>query len=103
VDEVIGPVVDALPGCNPVTYGPEEATPSKCDGTTVITDAVLTNYYTDVTQSLGWEYAGCAFDNIATRTLDGSNESQDDMTVEACISFCSDAGYSYAGLEYSTQ
>ena len=69
----------------------------------MISDAVLANYYTDVTQSLGWEYTGCAFDSISTRTLDGSNESKDDMTVETCINFCSAAGYSYAGLEYSTQ
>ncbi|EED20675.1 WSC domain protein, putative [Talaromyces stipitatus ATCC 10500] len=103
VDEVVGPVVDNLPGCNPVTWGPEHATPGKCEDEAVISDEMLANYYTDVTQSLGWEYYGCAFDDISTRTLNGPNESKDEMTVEKCISFCSDAGYSYAGLEYSTQ
>lgn len=103
VDETIGPVVDALPGCNPVTYGPEEAITSKCDSSALISDAVVAKYYTDVTHSLGWEYAGCAIDSVSSRTLGGPNESKDDMTVETCISFCSNAGYSYAGLEYSTQ
>lgn len=103
VDETVTGVLDRLPGCNDVTWGPEEASVQTCDETSVITDAVLANYYTDLTQTLGWEYFGCAFDNVTVRTLDGSNTSDDDMTVEACVSYCSEAGYSYAGLEYSTQ
>lgn len=103
VDEQVTGVLDALPGCNNLTWGPEEATPQSCDDTAVITDAVLSKYFTDVTASLNWEYVGCGFDDVSSRTMDGTSESNANMTVQTCIKFCDDAGYSYAGLEYAEQ
>lgn len=55
-------------------------------------------------------YAGCynettdIADSNGDRTLDGAHEIQPgNMTVDACVSFCSTGGnaYAFAGLEYS--
>lgn len=91
----------ALPGCNPVTRGPDRASPVSCnDGVTFGTD---TSSYVDMTSSKKWSYVGCGTDNIGDRAFRGKSTSSPTMTVQSCIDYCSKAGFSYAGLEYSAE
>jgi hypothetical protein len=101
VDEPVNGVLDQLPGCNPVTYGPEEAQIVSCTPAN-ITDS-SSRYYTDLTGSMKWAYEGCGLDDLTVRTFQGASESNSNMTVENCVNFCSSRGFSYAGLEYSSQ
>lgn len=100
IEETITGVLDALPGCNPVTKGPGEATPVSC-GTPAV--GPYTEYFTDVTGSLGYEYIGCGTDSVSDRTLSAASESLGTMDVKTCVTYCSGKGYTYAGLEYSSQ
>ncbi|KAL4865901.1 hypothetical protein BDV12DRAFT_210787 [Aspergillus spectabilis] len=102
IDETIDGWLDALPGCNPVQPGPEDATPAKnCNATGI---GEPQHYYTDVTEELEWAWIGCARDNVNfERVLTGSSSSGDDMTVQKCIQKCEKDGYTYAGLEYSRE
>ncbi|KAL7273681.1 hypothetical protein RUND412_003453 [Rhizina undulata] len=92
--------IDTLPGCNPVQPGPERAVAhTDCGATTVIGEPQ--RYDTDVS-SKGWEYVGCARDQLDSRTLPERTAS-DDMTVPKCVDYCIDKGFSYAGLEYASE
>jgi hypothetical protein len=98
VNEIIDGHLDKLPGCNPVTYGPDPAVPAPCnDGVGLGTRNVN---YIDVTASKQWSYIGCGSDNIGDRAFTGASFSRPNTTVESCIDFCSASGFSYAGLEY---
>jgi len=89
-----------LPGCNPIQLGPARAIqPPNCGATNTI--GPKRTYSTDVS-SRGWSYAGCAFDDLATRTLP-HRYAKDDMTVQKCVDYCAGKGYSFAGLEYSVE
>lgn len=101
VDEQVSGVLEALPGCNPITFGPEYATPESCKATPIVD--TTSKYYTDLTSTKKWEYSGCGFDSVSTRSFTGATTSGDAMTVEKCVDFCSGKGFSYAGLEYFTQ
>lgn len=98
VNEVIDGHLDQLPGCNPVTYGPERAVPQQCDDGVQM--GIRKMNYVDLTQSKKWEYVGCGRDNIGDRAFTGPSWSRNNTTVESCIDSCSAEGYSYAGLEY---
>ncbi|KAH9927682.1 copper radical oxidase [Fomitopsis serialis] len=53
-----------------------------------------------------WTAEGCYTDNTGSRTLTGpSYTDTSNMTVESCISFCSDqsTSYVYAGVEYAQE
>ncbi|KAF1350743.1 hypothetical protein BDV97DRAFT_350297 [Delphinella strobiligena] len=100
IEETITGVLPALPGCNPVTDGPGEATAVTCSTPAV---GPYTQYFTDVTGSLGYEYIGCGTDSVSSRTLSAARESLGTMDVKTCVSYCSGKGYTYAGLEYSSQ
>lgn len=101
VNEVNDGQLDKLPGCNPVTYGPERATPQPCnDG---IALGVRKVNYIDLTQTKKWSYLGCGKDNISSRAFTGPFFSRQNTTVESCIDFCSAAGFEYAGLEYKAE
>ncbi|KAK4952659.1 hypothetical protein LTR10_009465 [Elasticomyces elasticus] len=101
VDEPVTGNLTKLPGCNPVSNGPGHASPPANCPVTPIGSAV--QLFTDATKDLSWEYAGCAADNVAARTLQADSTSSDDMTVETCIKYCKDKGYSLAGLEFANQ
>ena len=90
-----------LPGCNPITHGPERVIPGTCNDKATFGPGP-TNYI-DLTQSKHWEYVGCGSDNIGDRAFRGQSDGRDDMTVSACIDYCSIGGYSYAGLEYGRE
>ncbi|KAF2721938.1 WSC-domain-containing protein [Polychaeton citri CBS 116435] len=91
-----------LPGCNPITGEGENAVPSLSCSNTPIPGAYK-KYFTDVTSSLDWAYAGCAADNIGGRTFPAEMTWSFDMTVEYCVKHCKSKGYSLAGLEYADQ
>jgi len=101
INEAVTGELEKLPGCNPVTYGPGEASPvsgSACTSTAKLGYNPV--YYQNVT---GWDYVGCAPDSVSSRTLSNSTYMSSDMTVEGCLSYCKSKGLNYAGLEYSTQ
>ncbi|KAH7092289.1 hypothetical protein FB567DRAFT_614146 [Paraphoma chrysanthemicola] len=100
VKEPTGGSLTQLPGCNPITHGPDPAVPGTCNDTTGF-GAGETNFI-DLTHK-GWAYAGCGTDNISDRAFRGSSQGSDNMTVPTCIDFCSDSGYTYAGLEYGRE
>ncbi|KAL1953046.1 hypothetical protein VTO42DRAFT_3739 [Malbranchea cinnamomea] len=95
--------LDALPGCNPVQPGPQDAeVVTDCGAPTEIGSPQ--HYYTDVTESLGWAWIGCAVDNAGgQRILTGSSFRGADVTVERCIQQCKADGFSIAGVEYSEE
>ncbi|KAK4902978.1 hypothetical protein LTR49_026957 [Elasticomyces elasticus] len=101
VDEQVTGNLTKLPGCNPVSNGPANAVPIVDCAVASIGSAV--QLFTDATKELSWEYAGCAADSVAARTLQAASTSSDDMTVETCIKYCKDKGYSLAGLEFANQ
>ena len=51
----------------------------------------------------GWVYKGCYVDNANGRILANTQPDNTQLTVESCTTACSKAGYSVAGMEYSTQ
>ncbi|KAJ7851193.1 glycosyl hydrolase family 71-domain-containing protein [Mycena leptocephala] len=56
-----------------------------------------------VNPALSWSYLGCYVDS-ATRTLNnGINYVSSSLTIQGCQAVCADAGYAYAGLEYSQE
>ncbi|KAF9477668.1 WSC-domain-containing protein [Pholiota conissans] len=55
----------------------------------------------DARQTAGWTSIGCYSDSTASRTLEiASFTSVDAMTIEACTTFCTPAGYKYSGVEF---
>lgn len=103
VQETVDGNLAKLPGCNDVTYGPDRAVASKCGDTATIGSG-STNFI-DLTQSttMKWEYSGCGGDNIGDRAFLNASTASDSMTVESCISYCSGAGWPYAGMEYGRE
>ncbi|KAL8719798.1 MAG: hypothetical protein Q9225_003233 [Loekoesia sp. 1 TL-2023] len=51
----------------------------------------------------GWKYKGCYVDNVNGRILLNGQPASSTQTVEKCVAACQAAGYSVAGLEYSTE
>jgi len=102
VDEKLTGTLNALPGCNPATSGPEYAQrQTNCNAATAVIGKVAT-YFTDVT-SENWAYQGCATDDYFERTLTGASTSSDSMTVKTCAAFCESKGFALAGLEYARE
>jgi hypothetical protein len=104
IDEQVNGVLEALPGCNPVTYGPEPATAQKNCAAPKLLKAPTAQMagYVDVT-SKGYKYIGCGLDNASTRTLNDELLTGDDMTVNKCIDFCKGKSTKYAGIVYGSQ
>ncbi|KAL0942125.1 wsc domain-containing protein [Colletotrichum truncatum] len=103
VNEPVFGELDALPGCNPVQPGPQNAQPqANCGAATQISQPQWG--FTDVTSTQNFKYLGCARDPSGQgRTLPSPRKSGDFMTVDFCIKHCSDQGYQYAGLEYAKE
>ncbi|KAF7355773.1 hypothetical protein MSAN_01495300 [Mycena sanguinolenta] len=53
--------------------------------------------------SVSWSFQGCYTDTSASRTLSEASTASANMTVESCIAFCSDGGFSLAGVEFGSQ
>ena len=101
VDEPVSGELKALPGDNPIQGGPGDATIIPTKELKIPTTPPPIDFK-DMT-SKGWSYQGCASDTGSSRSLSGSSNSDDNMTVEACIDYCSGKGYSLAGIEYGNQ
>lgn len=98
-EDVEGPMTK-LPGCNPIQYGPGNAVVmTSCGPDPVI--GLPETYSTDVS-SKGWQYVGCAFDDLNSRTFPYRYASAN-MTVPMCIDQCTTMGYTFAGLEYGEE
>ncbi|KAF2835437.1 WSC domain-containing protein [Patellaria atrata CBS 101060] len=101
IDEEIEGVLDALPGCNPVSNGPGVVKPvANCPQPEI---GFAESFFTDITVTKQWMYAGCGTDDNGDRTLQGADTRKPDMTVEKCIDFCSGKGFRIAGLEYGNE
>lgn len=57
----------------------------------------------DPTLPAGWTYKGCYVDNANGRILINQQPDDTQLTVEKCVAACKTAGYSVAGMEYSTR
>ncbi|KAF5573947.1 WSC domain-containing protein [Fusarium pseudoanthophilum] len=104
VDEKTNGVLKSLPGCNPVTFGPEPATPvvgEACNATKKISPPKWP--FTDVTDTNKFRYLGCAKDTYGSRSLNMAQTSADNMTIESCLDYCEHQGYLFAGLEYGRE
>jgi hypothetical protein len=103
INEQVSGILTALPGCNPVTYGPAAAVPqTNCAAPKLNVKATPQSLgYVDVTKSKGYKYIGCGKDNAGSRTLSGAQTSGNSMTVGKCVDFCKSKSMTYAGLEYS--
>jgi hypothetical protein len=101
INEQVDGLLTQLPGCNPITSGPQRAVEVANCAVQASIGAPQANYV-DLTTSKKWEYTGCGND-ADTRSFTGSKTASDDMTVEKCVDFCSAAGFSYAGLEYGRE
>lgn len=51
----------------------------------------------------GFAYYGCYTDSTSDRKLSSAKYTDANMTDESCVSFCSSRGYTFAGVEYSTE
>lgn len=52
----------------------------------------------------GWSYAGCWTDSVSARKLDSDGYTDPTGMCEGtCINYCNSKGYTYAGVEYSTE
>ncbi|KAF1941766.1 WSC-domain-containing protein [Clathrospora elynae] len=103
VNETVDGLLNALPGCNPVTYGPARSPPATCPGSTPPALGFGSTNYVDVTQTKGWEYLGCGSDAVGDRAWDGAWTYTANMTVENCIDYCTAGGFSYAAPEYGNE
>ena len=101
VHEDVDNVLDTLPGCNPISAGPEDAEPvTGCGATDEIGTPI--HYYKDMTAE-GWAWMGCTVDSQASRVLTGASTNADDLTIESCLQFCGDGGFSIAGVENANE
>ena len=50
-----------------------------------------------------WNSVGCLRDPGNPRTLVGTGMSSSSLTIESCQTFCKNAGYSIAGMEFSSE
>ena len=48
-------------------------------------------------------YGECVFDDAKNRVLNGHLTTSHEMTVESCITTCTEKGYDYAGLEWGIE
>lgn len=118
IDEQVHGLLEKLPGCVNVTYGPDEATAAdmECPPTvaqpSIIQTADSTPFPT-ASPSPGaqfglpdQEYMGCYNDSYTSgfRTLNEiMTVNYTVMTVEYCQQFCIDHGYRLSGVEYAQE
>lgn len=102
VSESVAGSMSELPGCNPITYGPERAAAaSGCSDTTALDQGSIN--FIDLTSTKKWEYIGCGTDNVGDRAFTGASTSSDMLTIISCIEFCSSKKFTYAGLEWGRE
>ncbi|KAF1836319.1 hypothetical protein BDW02DRAFT_494034 [Decorospora gaudefroyi] len=100
VTEKVNGKIATLPGCNPVTYGPDRAPVAPtCGSPDTATLGPGSTDHIDVTQIQGWAYVGCGTDNVSDRAMTGAWNYHSYMSVEICIDYCSSRGFTYAAPE----
>lgn len=101
VNENVRGLLPKLPGCNPVTSGPEKATQQICSMQPPVNDITPDSPRWDpaVGEKLGtWAYVGCAAE-VKSRTLSKYSIANDNMTIDTCLKTCKAQGFPLAGLE----
>ncbi|KAG9030809.1 hypothetical protein FRB95_003501 [Tulasnella sp. JGI-2019a] len=106
---IVGPLA-TLPGCNPLQYGPCNATlypfgtspcPATgptCSGTTTsVVGTTTTTSATNTGTATSGTYLGCYVDAGTPRTLAGYTVTNEVMTNPLCVQTCANLGYLYAG------
>ncbi|RPA75206.1 WSC-domain-containing protein [Ascobolus immersus RN42] len=103
-------IIEKLPGCNPVTYGPEDAQfITNCGAEYGQIGSAPPQVDKADMAHLGFVYEGCMLDrkNSSTiperRTFNGGFMVSNDMTVEKCITFCKEKGFVIAGLHHGDE
>lgn len=101
-------MIDKLPGCITITPGPEEATLADFVCPASAPEPTILNVSSDSGPAVGstvdgWTYMGCANELTGVRALGDATYTGNNMTNEACQSFCAGKGSPMAGTEYGTQ
>ncbi|KAG8872095.1 hypothetical protein FRB97_008023 [Tulasnella sp. 331] len=104
-----GPLA-TLPGCNPLQYGPCDATlypfgtspcpatgPACAGTTTTATSASQTTSSLPTGTATSGTYLGCYVDSGSARTLASYTTTNNAMTNPLCVQTCSNMGYMFAG------
>ncbi|KAK7418586.1 hypothetical protein QQZ08_011170 [Neonectria magnoliae] len=107
VNETVRGLLGDLPGCNPVTSGPQRAPQQICAVQPPLNDFGDSGSGTVFNPAVGdrlgvWAYLGCAAEG-STRTLSKYAVSSDSMTIDYCTAACRAQGYPLAGLENSRE
>lgn len=114
VDENVLGTLSSLPGCNPITSGPDNATP--CTAPTTPATFASPATYTGaapppgakvpsnsprVLQSVGsWSYVDCYSDNVGGVRALATGLANPNHTVPGCLAACAAAAFSICGVEY---
>lgn len=114
IDEPVRGLIDQLPGCIKITYGPEAATSASmnCAPTVpkpLIRQTIDSTPVPTLKPSIGstyptadQTYIGCYNDSLgAARTLGGYQTANENMTIASCQKTCNDRGFRLAGVEYA--
>ena len=101
-------MIDKLPGCITITPGPAEATLADFVCPASAPEPPLLSVSADSGPAIGstvdgWTYLGCANEPGGVRALGGATYTSNNMTNEACQSFCVSKDSTMAGTEYGTQ
>ncbi|KAG9005542.1 hypothetical protein FRB94_001469 [Tulasnella sp. JGI-2019a] len=107
VESIDGPLAK-LPGCNPLQYGPCDATlytTSNCPASITACSGATTTTTTAVASGTAAPsgYLGCYIDSGSSRTLGAYTVTTSTMTNAQCVQTCSGLGYAYAGTEYGNE
>ncbi|KAH6893527.1 hypothetical protein B0T10DRAFT_592516 [Thelonectria olida] len=108
INETVKGMLDSLPGCNPVTSGPDKAPQQACSTQPAInsnSDSGSNSMFNPaVGDKLGnWAYVGCASELSNARTLSKYATASDSMTIDSCTAACKAQGYPLAGVENSRE
>ncbi|KAH7107425.1 WSC-domain-containing protein [Auriculariales sp. MPI-PUGE-AT-0066] len=103
VNEKIDGALDALPGCNPITVGPENA-PQQPSSACGASEEILPKSYTGLPPVDGWTPLGCAKDSADNRSLEKKFlDPNGAMTPTVCAAICTQNNYSFAGVEFKNE
>lgn len=117
IKEKVHGLLDSLPGCNDITYGPEAASFSDniCGAGAPAPPAIASTTYGTSRPTASpapgasfglpsQKYLGCFNDTGSPRTLNAVSTSDSQLiTVEYCQKWCNDQGYRLSGLEYGQE
>lgn len=114
INEPVKGLLKKLPGCNPVTSGPDSVPLSQmtCNSSTsppsikpfVLSRAADTPAMPSLNGTKnGWQYLGSVDESKSGRALLVAANKDPAMTIEKCQQFCSSEDLSHAGVEYGTE